>query len=411
MSVSEEAVCVAINNNDRAWYEMLVPFILSLRRSDFQGHIAVIGFGLSQRKIDILREQAINVLVAEEESLPVGRYLEVARICDLNPGLKKIALYDADIWFPARTFDLFSLVEGDTIFACTDAWFSDFITNPLIGPNSQAHSRMVRDEVANLYGSALQAGLIAGSRQAWRDFAAHVRECLGRIGTDFRAIYGLDTTILHLWGAKERVTLLPDTQNFVTKNGVKEGIDAHCNVTLSSASGPIRGLHMTTDIRFLNCWRFYNIHSSEALGAAAPFALSASEVSPLPAVPPQIEGAAAEMGLEIVAIASEESARWQAFQDGENLTVIAAGNHQIRLRTARAFTPLVITVMYLSGQPAPVRAWIESAGQVLVIGRNMMQAVFLPATPGTEFSLHSESLPGQDCTIVWKLSDRDAMRQ
>ncbi len=221
MSAGEEAVCVAINDNDRAWYEMLVPFILSLRRSDYRGPIAVIGFGLSQRKIAILREQGVNVLVAEEVALPVGRYLEVARICDLNPGLKKIALYDADIWFPAGTFDLFSLVEGDNIFVCNDVWFSDFIANPLIGPNRQAHFQMVHAEVANLYGGALQAGLIAGTTQAWRDFAAHVRECLGRVGIDFQAVYGLDTTILHLWGAKKRVTLLPETQNFVTKNGVK----------------------------------------------------------------------------------------------------------------------------------------------------------------------------------------------
>ena len=45
MHSSEHAVCVAINDNNRAWYEMLVPFLLSLRHTGYDGRIAVIGYG------------------------------------------------------------------------------------------------------------------------------------------------------------------------------------------------------------------------------------------------------------------------------------------------------------------------------------------------------------------------------
>ena len=411
MNPGEHAVCVAINDNDRAWYEMLVPFILSLRQGDYRGHIAVIGFGLSQRKIDILRGQHVNVVLAEEPSLPVGRYLEVARICDLNPGLRKIALYDADIWFPSETFDLFSLVEGPDIHVCKDAFLCNFVTDPLIGPLRQVHAQMVRDEVVHLYGSALQAGLIAGTSQAWQDFAAHVRECQSRVGTDFRVTYGLDTTFLHLWGAKERVKLLPETQNFVTKHGVMEGRDAQGRIVLFSAAGPIRGLHMTTDIRYLNIWRFYSIHGGHALRAGQPFALAESLVAPVKAVPAQVEGAATAMGFEILSIDGEEGAQWHAFRDGDGFSIVAAGNHEIRFRTTRRFESLALTVMYLSGHPAPIRARIVIGGQEMVIGKDLSQSASLTAPHGTEVFLHSESLPGQNCKIIWILSERHALLQ
>lgn len=411
MKAEELAVCVAMNDNDRAWYEMLIPFILSLRQSDYGGHIAVISFGLSQRKMDILRGQGVNVVEAEEESLPVGRYLEVARICEINFALKKIALYDADIWFPSGTFDLFSLVEGDDIFVCKDAFLCDFVTDPLIGPTRQAHCEMVRDEVVRLHGGALQAGLIAGTADAWRDFAAHVRECVGRIGTDFRVTYGLDTTFLHLWAAKQRVKLLPETQNFVTKNGVVEGRDAQARVMLTSASGLIRGLHMTTDIRFLNCWRFYSIHSAHALLAGSPYALADPVVSPLDDVPVPIKDAAAATGFEILSIDGEEGAQWNAFRDRDGFTIVAAGNHTITFRTTKPFGSLVFTVMYLSGHPAPIRARIVVSEQEMAISKDLSLSASMTALQGTEVSLHSESLPGQYCKIVWILSERHALLQ
>ena len=411
MKAEEHAVCVAMNDNDRAWYEMLVPFILSLRQSDYGGHIAVIGFGLAQRKIDILRGQGVSVVLAEESSLPVGRYLEVARICDLNPGLRKVALYDADIWFPSGTFDLFSLVEGDAIFVCRDAYLCDFVTDPLIGPSRQMHCQMVRDEVVHRHGGALQAGLIAGTAEAWRDFAAHVRDGVSRIGTDFRVTYGLDTTVLHLWAAKARVKLLPQTQNFVTKNGVQESRDAHNRVVLTSATGPIRGLHMTTDIRFLNCWRFYSNHSDYALSAGQPYALADPKTGPLGAVPAGVASDAAAMGIEILAIEGEDGGVWHAARDGDGLRIVATGNHVIRCRTTRQIDVLVLTAMYLSGDPAPIRAGIAVPGHELIIARDMSQSSSFTAPQGTDVSFHAESLPGQNCTIVWVLSERFALLQ
>jgi hypothetical protein len=114
MSDGSCAIFVAINDNHRAWYEMLVPFVLSLRATDFGGRLVVIGYGLSGEKADILRGQAIEVVSASPgTTLPLGRYIEVARFCEAHPEIRKAALYDADLWFCARHYDLFSLIERD----------------------------------------------------------------------------------------------------------------------------------------------------------------------------------------------------------------------------------------------------------------------------------------------------------
>jgi hypothetical protein len=411
MDAGQHAVCVALNDNDRAWYEMLVPFILSLRQTDYRGHIVVIGYGLSQRKIEILQGQSVNVVVAEKTPLPYGRYLEVARICEMNPGLTKLALYDADIWFCSGEFDLFSLVEGDDIHVCKDAYLCDFVTDPLIGPNADSNRALVEAEVLRRYGSALQAGLIAGTARAWRDFAGHVRDCIGRIGQDFHVRYGLDTTFLHLWGAQGRVRLLPVTQNFVVKDGVIERRGPDGNPLLISALGPIRGLHMTTDIRFIPCWRYFGIHRDHALKAGEVYALVPREESTAHAVPAELARLTGEIGLEIESLSGESTAAWNAFPSTEGLSIIGHGEHEIVLRTFRPLDPLVITVMYLSGVPGPIRSRFTLAGQEIVIGRDLSQWGSMTVAPGAELRLRTEGLPGQKGAIVWNLSSKYAMSQ
>ena len=161
MQSSEHAVCVAINDNNRAWYEMLVPFLLSLRHTGYDGRIAVIGYGLSERKRQILASQSVDVIDASSAyALPVGRFIEAAEYCARNPQIRKLALYDADIWFCAPPFDLFSQIGDDRLHACPDPLFCTFVVTPLIGERRDHHWRLVVDEVSARHGSALQAGLV-----------------------------------------------------------------------------------------------------------------------------------------------------------------------------------------------------------------------------------------------------------
>lgn len=404
VTAGDLAVCVAINNNDRAWYEMLVPFILSLRKTDYPGHIAVIGYGLSQQKIDILHEHCINVVVSAEKNLAVSRYSEVARICELNPGLRKVALYDADIWFCREAFDLFDAIEGDRIFACRDPLFCTFITGSLIGPRREENVRLVADTVTHQFGGALQAGLLAGTAQAWRDFGEHVRDCVERIGVDFIDAYGLDTTILHLWAARSRVTLLSETQNLVPKRGVGETRADSGVPLLSCTSGPIRGLHMTSDIRFLNCWRFLSIHRDHALTSGLPFALEPDTLAPRTAIPADLALAFGELGFEVASVATEDRTTLHTFRNADGLHIIGTGNHVIELTALQTIERLVVNVMYISGAPAPVRSRFRLNDAEVVIARDASQWIAMQVPAHSSGKLIAESLPGQMCTVVWILS-------
>jgi len=378
-----------------------VPFILSLRRTDYAGHIVVIGFGLSQQKIEILRANSVNVIESAEKSLAVGRYIEVARICDYNPGLKKLALYDADIWFCHEHFDLFDQIDGDNIFACKDAFFCNFINERLIGPNLDENNRLVCEVAVARMGGAIQAGLVAGTVAAWQDFSRYVSECVARVGIDFDAGYGFDTTILHLWAAHERVDRLPEVQNYVVKNGVGEGWDARGMPVFYGPGGPIRGLHMTSDVRFTHFWRFYANHRDQALEQGRGYELVTSPVEPVAEIPADLKAALAQAGLELVALSAEAGAFARSIREGDDLHIFAFGNLALELRTARRIKDLILSTMYYSGTPGPIRARVFLGDQEAVIGRDASQWLGMSALEGQRLRLCSESLAGQMCKVIW----------
>lgn len=411
MSAEAHAVCVAINDRDRAWYEMLVPFILSLRQSDYRGRLVVIGFGLSESKAKILRSRSIEVVDATEADLPTGRFVEVAKLCAREPELKKVALYDADIWFCSETFDLFEEVEGDNLMACKDAFFCDFISDPLIGPARADNIRLVLHRVMDLHGAALQAGLVAGTSAAWLEFGDHIRACVARIGQDFRLTYGTDTCFLHLWAAQGRTALLSETQNFVAKKGPRETADASGRHRFMAEHDPIRGLHMTSDVRFLNPWRYFTNYPERALREGRPFALREATDIAFPSPPPHIAEMTRALGLDIVSMSGERGATFHAFRDDDGVTLIAAGNHDIVLRSMRPVDPLVFNVMTLSGFPGPIRAQVRMGGQTVTIQKDLSQWVSTAIAPGAEIHIRAEALPGQMGKIVWILSEGRALAQ
>ena len=132
-----------------------------------------------------------------------------------------------------------------------------------MGERRDEHWRLVVDEVKARHAGALQAGLVAGTAEAWMQYAHHLRDCVTRIGVDFQEVFGIDTTFLHLWAAHDNVAQLDCVQNFVIKNGIHESFnESDGSTTLEHLGKPIRALHMTGDIRFFDRWRFY-IHDVE----------------------------------------------------------------------------------------------------------------------------------------------------
>ena len=400
----DQAVCVAINDNDNAWYEMLVPFLLSLRKTNYTGYVVVFGFGLSQQKIDILRANTVNVIESGETSLAVGRYIEVTRLCDANPALRKVALYDADIWFCRHEFDVFETIDGDNIFACRDQLFCTFITDQLIGPDKDKNMHLVADIGRERMGGAAQAGLVAGTVEAWRDFSRFVRDCFERVGTDFTLSYGLDTTILQLWAGHGRVDRLSELQNFVTKHGLAEVADAAGETVYHGMSGPIRGLHMTGDIRFTHRWRYFTNDPDNALEKGRDFELKQTSLVACPDVPEDLRANLAVAGFSVDALAIEEGGAIHAFRVGEDLHIIGIGNHELVLRSTTRFSKLILDTMYYSNAPGPIRAKMKLEEQAVTLSRNESQWISMAMDAGTRVTLVSESLCNQGSRIIWILT-------
>ncbi|MCR4465740.1 hypothetical protein [Burkholderia sp. SCN-KJ] len=417
MHANGHAVCVAINDNNRAWYEMLVPFLLSLRQTGYDGQVAVIGYGLSERKRRILESQSVDVIEASSaHALPVGRFIEAADYCARNPHITKLALYDADIWFSASSFDLFSRIADDRLYACPDPLFCTFVVTPLIGERRDAHWRLVVDEVKARHGGALQAGLVAGTATAWARFAAHLRDCVARIGTDFQECFGIDTTFLHLWGARGETVLLDPVQNFVSKNGIHESFDPSNGATTLRYQGePIRALHMTGDIRFFDRWRYYSNHVDAALRDGMPFALSDSTPAPSDTAAARIAATeyvrSAGLTVSSAAIEGSAGAYLQALDEPGGTMLVGSGNHEIVLTATRDIARLNVYITHPSGSPSPLRCEVLIDGQAQHKGPDLMTHFWYRISAGTVITLRSTSLGGQQCNAIWRLREAPDMQQ
>lgn len=413
MAADDCAIFVAIDDNHQAWYEMLVPFVLSLRRTDYRGYVVVLDYGMSERKRAILEREAIIVAPAlTGHELSYGRYIEVARICAGNPNLAKAALYDADIWFCAEMFDLFAHVRDERLYVCPDPMLSSFIDAPLIGPRRGENARKVHGEILARYGGALQAGLVAAPVATWAAFARHLEDCAGRIGTDFTPCFGIDTTFLHLWAAEHEVALLPETQNFITKRGVAETFDpARRQPIWEMAGETIRAMHMCGDVRFYDRWRFYANHCEHGLHEGARFALAEGAMHPVaPAhgiAPETATDLLAAAGLGVVSLEAEirDGCAVRVFRSGAGLFVQGCGNHRIVLEALRDIPRIDCIMSYPAGLPSPIRRTITIAGQDFRSFNQLATNLTVILARGATLTLTSESLGGQACEATWILSD------
>ncbi|KVR38187.1 hypothetical protein WK13_00935 [Burkholderia ubonensis] len=410
-------VVLAIDNNRQAWYEMLIPFIVSLRETNYRGRIGVIGYGLSSEKQQRLRANGIEVYAAVGAGdLPWDRYISAAAIFDTAPELETLALYDADIWFPGPHFDIFDVVpDDDFLHVAPDAHFCAFVMSPIVGERKEVLMRQCVQDVLDRLGHPLQAGLVVGGRAAWGRFAKYVHEQTGRIGQDFQAIYGLDTTFLHLWGGLGHIRLVGREQNFVSKWGLHERHDFDTvQVVLEHQGTPIRGLHMTGDVRYLNRWRYLARNAEHAIALGQAFALAPeSSVREQPADLDMLQSERfAAIGLSLVAAREgmlENVPRLAAgisFRNPQGCAINAWASHKIEFTVTHERAVIDICVSHLSGQPSAPSAQLERNSEVLSL--QVPSNVKLAVKQGDRVALRVVTLPGQACHTAWDFVVRHA---
>ncbi|WP_063552922.1 hypothetical protein [Burkholderia territorii] len=403
-------VVFAIDNNTQAWYEMVIPFIVSLRATDYRDRIGVIGYGLSVEKQARLAANGIEVYPAVGAGdLPWDRYISAAAIFDVNPELQTLALYDADIWFPGPHFDIFDVVPDDEhVHVAPDAHFCTFVMSPIVGEQRDVLMRQCVQDVLDRLGHPLQAGLVVGSRAAWAGFAQHVREHATRIGQDFQSIYGLDTTFLHLWGGLGRVRLVGCEQNFVAKWGLHERHDFDAvRILLEYQGKPIRGLHMTSDVRYLNRWRYLAREADQALALGQALALAPESAAR--EQPAEFDSQYSERlfasGLAFVAAHEDvlpnvpRLCAGSSFRHPKGVAFNAWTAHRIELEVMLERAVIDISLSHLSGQPSAPRAQLERNGEARPL--QVPYSGKLGVTRGDRVVLQAFTLQGQACHTAW----------
>ncbi|MBN3746990.1 hypothetical protein G3N96_16350 [Burkholderia sp. Se-20373] len=410
-------VALAIDDNRQAWYEMVIPFIVSLRATDYRGRIGVIGYGLSADKQQRLLDNGIEVYTGVGAgALPYDRYISAAAVFDTSPELRTLALYDADIWFPGPHFDIFDVVpDDDHLHVAPDAHFCEFVTSPIVGERTEALKRQCIQDVLDRLKHPLQAGLVVGGRVAWARFAQHVHEQAGKIGQDFAAIYGLDTTFLHLWAGLGHVRLVGCEQNFVTKWGLHERHDLDTGqVVLEHRGARIRGLHMTGDIRYLNRWRYLSRDAQRAMELGQVFALALeadAREQPAALDAPHVERFAA-IGLALVAAHEDvlpnlpRLAAGVSFRNPQGCSLNAWAPHRVEFAVTCERAEIDVSLSHLTGQPSAMCAWIEHNGEVQPLA--LPHSFKFDVKQNDRVALSARSLPGQACHAAWDIVMREA---
>lgn len=212
--IKKQLILTAVDNNDTFWYDLLLPYLISLKETDYTGDVGVISYGLSEEKIKVLKEH--NCLIFEGvrrySEIIFDRFLSMGEIAK-NTQYDALAIIDSDIWFPQKHFSLFEqLKEQDKLYCAYDAWRCTFLVN-CIEPDYKQVINEQMSVIENKYGRVWQAGVCMASRQAWLDYYQYLEEKLQQTHI-FRVEYGLDATLVNLYSAeKDKVAHLPTKYN------------------------------------------------------------------------------------------------------------------------------------------------------------------------------------------------------
>ncbi len=191
--------------------------------------------------------------------------------------------------------------------------------------------------------------------ESLEQFADFLRSAIERIGTDFIEVYGIDTTLLHLWAVQKDVKIIPPEQNYILKQGVRESMDFTTRETqLCSQNGPIKAIHMSRDVRFLSHWRFLACHPAEALSKGQSFALSNDVTLGPYQLSDDSLSAFSRCGFHIKNVIAEKTAPISAAKVGRDLVITAVGNHEIDLEATRAIDSCNLIATHPSGCPSPL---------------------------------------------------------
>lgn len=238
-------ILTMLDDNNTIWYEQLVPFLLSLKATDFNGDIGVISYGLSESKQRVLENFGCKVFPALNQypELLIDRQVTGAEIAE-RYDYDQLAMFDADIWFPHAHFSLFEhLTEHDKLYCTHDIWKCGFLFSCLQGESSEQIAEKIH-AVEQTYGHVWQAGMISGHRNAWKKYRTYVEQQLAQCDA-FKMEYGVDTTLLNLYSADENgITYISRKYNCLPAWGIRQENRGY-GIQFMIENEPVEALHVS----------------------------------------------------------------------------------------------------------------------------------------------------------------------
>ncbi|MGQ0286408.1 hypothetical protein ACT2CV_04300 [Pasteurellaceae bacterium 22721_9_1] len=215
----KKLILTALDDNDEIWYRCFIPFILSLRKTDYLGDIGVISYQLSLEKQQILKANNIIVFEAKHQfsEMLVDRHFSAAEIAQ---DYDQLAFYDADIWFPYPKLTVFDQIrDNHSLYCCYDVIIPPFLEEPLPDKISES-TRLKFNRLLSSQNAFWQAGLIIGSNQAWNNYFHYIKQDLLCL-SEFKMVYGIDATILNLYACdKNNVKHISEKYNCLPYWGI-----------------------------------------------------------------------------------------------------------------------------------------------------------------------------------------------
>lgn len=216
-------IVTAIDDNNGLWYEHVIPFLLSIRQTDYQGEVGIINYGLSADKLAVLEkfDRNIRIFPAAHQypNILIDRQVSTAHIAS-QYDYDAIALIDADIWFCHSHFSLFEqLLEKDKLYCAYDVWRCTFLTDCVKEHHRPEVNRQL-DKLVQKQQYVWQAGVIAAYSQGWTAYLSYLNLSL-KDNEKYEMVYGIDALVLNLYSSElDKVSYLPKKYNCLPAWGI-----------------------------------------------------------------------------------------------------------------------------------------------------------------------------------------------
>ena len=252
----------ALDDHNHVYYDLFIPFILSLRETDYTGDIGVIGYNLSEDKIKTIEKNGVKVFPGTEyyKDVIVDRQLTVADIAE-HYGYDQIALYDSDIWFPQRELTVFDQIDSDiALYATYDLYQCTYITDSVTDDYKPELHKLLEEMKEQTDGHVWHVGVILGTRKAWCYYRDWVKEQL--VDSKYLLdVFGVDTAFFNIYAAQhpQQVARLHERYNCTPVWGIKINWEGNRYVHRLNED-LIEGIHVTRAVRKAGTFSYLNWH-------------------------------------------------------------------------------------------------------------------------------------------------------